>query len=350
MARALRQYVGVIHVHSDKSDGEATLQEIVAAAKVNDVDFVVLTDHQTRGYAWEVDEGWHDGVLILCGEEVTTPQGHFLAFETREDVGDKMDLPDAVAEVHRQAGFTVSIHAQLPKSRLVLPPLPFPEADGVEIWSFTDEFLARADPRTIVTSLARPDRAIIGPERPMLNKWDVELGRRMMPAIGGLNAHQRKAPLLEWKQVLPMKTTFGTIHTIIQSRELPKVALRARDMVWESLRKGRSFIANQSIAPAKGFDFYFRDPKGRVVGMGGESEFVPGGRVHVKLPAEGELSIRHNGQPLFWGTGVDVDFPAPTPGVYRIEVRLNRRVWIISNPIRLTIDNQPVQPTVSDFT
>lgn len=350
MASAWRQYVGVIHVHTDKSDGAASLEEVVAAAKANDVDFVILTDHKTRGYAWDGGEKWHDGVLVMCAEEVTTPQGHFLAFETREDVGDKLDLPDAIEEVHRQAGFTVSVHGQLPKMPGLHPKLPFEESDAIEMWSFTDEFLTRAEPTTIMSSIARPDRLIIGPNRALLNKWDIELGRRQVPAYGGLNAHQRKAPLLDWKQLFPFKLAFGTIHTVILSKELPKVAMRARDMVWEALRLGRCYAANQSVNPAKGFEFYWKGPKGQTQWVGAQAEFRPGGRVHVKLPAEGEIAIRHNGQPLFWGTGTEISFPAPTPGVYRVEVRLNRRLWILSNAIRLTLDDQPVQPTVSDFT
>ncbi|MDX2176040.1 MAG: hypothetical protein SF028_06170 [Candidatus Sumerlaeia bacterium] len=347
------QYTGVLHVHTDRSGGGGTIEEIVEAAKSRSVDFVVVTDRGTRGHAWDGKEGWHDDVLILFGEEVAASHGHFLAFETNSDVGPDLGTEAALEEVHRQVGVAVSVHAQLAERYPTIAPschLDFKHADAIEIWSFYDEFLASVDGRTVMQSSSRPDRVIKGPSRKILNRWDVELGRRRAPVVGGLNVAPRKAPLLEWRTLFPYKTAFATVQTIILARELPRIPARARDMVWEALREGRSFIANASINPPRGFQFYWVDRRGKQRFMGEDAEFESGGRLQVILPTEAEVAIRHNGQPLFWGTGEEIDFPAPTPGSYRVEVRLNRRLWILSNAIRLLEDNRPVQPTVSDFT
>lgn len=348
-----RHYYGAVHVHTDRSDGEGTLEDVVEAAKESGLDFVVITDHKTRGYGAEGLEGMHDGILVLCGEEVSTPNGHFLALETREDVGTVGSMEEALEEVHRQVGIGAATHLQLAErggSVPAPPTLDFSRADAVELWSFTDEFLARANPRTILQAAARPDRLIMGPSRRLLNRWDIELGRRQIPAIGGLNAHQKKQPLLDWRVLFPYKTSFKTIQMGVLCRELPNVALRARDMLWEALRMGRSYIVNKSIAPAQGFEFYWKSATGKLLTMGQEGDYEDGGRIIVDAPAEAEIAIRNNGQPLFWGTGEKIDFPAPAPGVYRVEIRLNRRLWILTNAIRLTVDNKPIQPTVSDFT
>jgi hypothetical protein len=353
--RRLRQYCGVIHVHTDRSDGNGTLEEVVLAAKGCGVDFVVLTDHHTRGYGAENLEGWHEGVLVLAGEEVATPQGHALAFETREDVGEVATLEAGLEDIRRQVGVSVAVHQQFgyPPLRGVAGRAPVTDmahTDMAEIWCFHDEFLRAVNGRTILQQWARPDKTIIGPSRKLLNRWDRELGRRRYPVVGGLNAHQRKDPLLDWKMFFPYGTSFATLQTIINCPDLPAVALRARDMVWEALREGRSFIANQSINDARGFEFEWHSGAGRTVPMGAQSQYEPGGRISVRVPVEAEVAIRCNGQPLFWGTGNHFFFPAPTPGSYRVEVRLNRRLWILSNAIRLVIDDKPIQPTVSDFT
>ena len=52
MNRNLCDYDGVIHLHSSFSfDGHAPMKEILAAAEKNEVDFIMLTDHDQIGRA-----------------------------------------------------------------------------------------------------------------------------------------------------------------------------------------------------------------------------------------------------------------------------------------------------------
>lgn len=229
-------------------------------------------------------------------------------------------------------------------------PLALAQADVLEIWCFLDELLAAADSRELAKALKRPERLLRGPARSLFARWDKELSRRMLPVIGGLNLHHRKHPLLEWKEIVPPRVAFQTICTGVMVGELPTVSIRARDLVWNALREGRSFVVNRSVGPEKGFDFTYESPEGRVRLMGDDHPYVPGGRFHITLPEEGEIILRHNGQPLFWGTGVSVGFPATGPGAYRVEAWLNRRLWIVGNPIRLVDEEGILQPTVSDVT
>ncbi|CAN5465053.1 hypothetical protein BH09SUM1_BH09SUM1_29570 [soil metagenome] len=348
-----RTYTGALHIHTDQSDGGGTLRDVVAAAKKAEIDFVVLTDHGTRGYGAENKEGWHEGVLVLCGEEVTTPEGHFLAFETREDIGAAARIEQALEDTRRQFGLAVSIHHHLANDALagvLPPPLPLFRADLLEIWSFMDEFLTRATPRNLKQATARPEKFIFGPTRKMLWQWDRMLATRRLPVVGGLNIHQRKQALMDWKLTFPYTTAFQTICTCIQTPELPSVSLRARDLVWAALRDGRSYIVNRAVAAEKPFLFEYHAPSGKVRHMGDDAAYEPGGRFHIIVPQEAEIVIRHNGQPLFWGTGAEISFPTASPGSYRVEAFLNRRAWIISNPIRLLDDEGTRHPTVSDVT
>ncbi len=57
------------------------MPEIARAARANDLDFVLLTDHDTLEARDRGEEGWHGNVLLLVGEEVSPKgQDHFLAF------------------------------------------------------------------------------------------------------------------------------------------------------------------------------------------------------------------------------------------------------------------------------
>ncbi len=77
----LHDLAGVLHVHSTYSDGTGTVPEIAAAARANGLDFLLLTDHDTLAARDRGEEGWHDAVLMLVGEEVSPRrENHYLAF------------------------------------------------------------------------------------------------------------------------------------------------------------------------------------------------------------------------------------------------------------------------------
>jgi hypothetical protein len=350
----VRLYAGAIHIHTDRSDGGGSLAEIVSAAKESGIDFLVLTDHNTRGYAEQGAEGWNDGVLVLCGEEITTPEAHLLAFETRQTIGASNGLKGALEDLREQCGIAVSIHHQLPslgpEATVVPEPLPLDQADLIEIWSFTDEFFARVQARYLVPASARPDKLISGPPRALLQRWDRQLRSRRLPMIGGLNVHGKKQPLSDWKVMLPYKSAFAGLVTCILCHDLPTAATRARDIVWSALREGRSFAVNRSVAPEKGFSFVFQGSDGRTRQMGEEVPWDPRGRFYVTVSQDAEVVFRFNGQPYFWVTTREASFPVARPGTYRVEVFLNRRLWILSNPIQLVDKDGVMQPTVSDVT
>jgi hypothetical protein len=355
MAPAHRTYSGVLHVHTIDKDGQPDIEAVLKAARSEQADFVVLTDHGNAHHNNPELEGWHDDVLILCGEEVNTPEGHLLAFETRETVGTQDSLDKALEFIEQFSGSAVSIHHQLYEIEdrplpFLPPPLEFEKAGLVEIWAFMDEFLARTSSRYILQALRHPDKLVHGPSRRLLWKWDRELEKRMLPMVGGLNVRPRKDPLLEWKTLFPYPDAFCTLRTCIQTQHLPTINRRACDMVWNALREGRSYIANVSVAQDKGFYFEYHESDGRIRRMGDDVPYSTDGRFFINVPEEAELVLRHNGQPFFWGTAREISFPPAGPGSYRVEVFLNRRMWILSNPIRLVDDDGAIQPTVSDVT
>ena len=67
---------GAWHVHTTRSDGLGTLDEVLKAARAAGLQFVVVTDHNVLA---PEDAGWHDGVLVIEASEASTRFGHVVA-------------------------------------------------------------------------------------------------------------------------------------------------------------------------------------------------------------------------------------------------------------------------------
>ena len=71
-------YKGVIHVHTSLGGhSSGTFTELIAAAKSNDLDFVIMTEHPQAEFdtAAMTLSGVHAGVLFVNGNEVATADG-----------------------------------------------------------------------------------------------------------------------------------------------------------------------------------------------------------------------------------------------------------------------------------
>ncbi len=349
---------GVLHVHSDESGSGGALQEIVEAAEDSGLDFLALTDRGSRGYGERLKEGWRGRVFVLFGEEVSTPEGHFLALGGTESLGPQESLAAALEKARSLGMLRASIHHQLAESptgrnRPVPPPVPLDQAELLEIWSFFDDYLVHVTPRTAASMVDKPEKVLSGPTRRLMRLWDAELARRPLPVFGGANAHRKKHPLLDWAMFFPYRTSFSAVRTV-----LPGVVLHrgmgvegARRAVLGALRRGKCYIVNEALAAGKGFEFEFAPHRGkRRFFMGGQAPLGGGGVLHITVPEKAEIVLRLDGQPLYWGTGSRLDFPCVLPGIYRVEVLLERRMWIVSNPIRVYAHGKAPQPTVSDVT
>src|SRR5580704_18584308 len=109
---------GIIHVHTNRSDGLSSPDEVAAAAARAGLKFVVLTDH---GDATRTPDPpvYRSGVLCLDAAEISTTEGHYLA----------LDMPPApyplagdargvVEDVRRLGGFGIVAHPNSPKLAL----------------------------------------------------------------------------------------------------------------------------------------------------------------------------------------------------------------------------------------
>ncbi len=107
---------GAWHVHTTRSDGRGSLEEVVAAARAAGLQFVVVTDHNVLA---PEDAGWRDGVLVIEASEASSRFGHVIAVGlpralTREECGG--EPLDVIAAGGGQAVLAHPFHPRRPWS------------------------------------------------------------------------------------------------------------------------------------------------------------------------------------------------------------------------------------------
>ena len=347
-----------VHLHSDYSDGTATIPELMEAARIAGRDVVLLTDHDTLGAKDDGHEGWHGSVLLGVGVEVTPRAGHFLAFGLKKKIKHKgmaeAEIPVAVAEA---GGFGFVAHPWSKGARLLerygfaikgglnhgWKDLNSDAIAGVELWSLTTD--ASEDwrgPVDAIRYMSRPEAQLDGPRPEDLEAWDQICQTRRFVAIGGLDAHQHGIRV-RGRLLSPMKNAryFGLLSTYVSLTEAPKGGEHGEadlELVYDALREGRCYLSVDAIAPGRGFRFWAESQDGAQAMMGEEH---PAGRwtLRASVPEAARLVLLRNGSPVAEANGTGLEHEATEPGSYRIEAhrhwRKRERPWIYSNPVYL---------------
>ena len=187
---------GVYHIHTNRSDGSGTPDEVAAAAARAGLQFIILTDHGD-GTRPPDPPAYRSGVLTLDAVELNTTGGHYAALGMPAAPYPLAGTPDAVIEdVRRLGGFGIAAHPGSPRTSLRWNDWDA-AFDGLEWINGDSEW--RDEPRlpiarALATYLLRsPESMATLLDRPsaVLEQWDrVALSRRVL-AIAGSDAHAR---------------------------------------------------------------------------------------------------------------------------------------------------------------
>lgn len=103
-----------LHIHSEHSDGMASVEEILEHVEVNtDLDLIAITDHDMfdgAEIARNLAARHHYRFDVLTGMEVTTIEGHLLALGMDKPVRSLQPLANTIAQVHEQGGICIVPH------------------------------------------------------------------------------------------------------------------------------------------------------------------------------------------------------------------------------------------------
>jgi hypothetical protein len=346
-------YQGVIHVHSSLG-GHSTgnFSELIAAAKTNQLDFVIMTEHPQQNFdtAAMTLNGEHAGVLFLNGSEVSTSSGDRLLLipgsanaaatgaQTTQEVIDKQrsvgGLSFAAYPADSQSWQTTSVdgvevYNLFTNTRGIKPVVMF--FDG--LWSYG------AYPELMFANFfARPTEN--------LRRWDAAMAasNRKLTAIAGNDAHSNvgvsvnDAAGKQWLGVKldPYERSFRTVRTHVL---IAKGKTLSRESLLEAIALGHCYLSFDIFSDPKGFTFMAAGvASGKI--MGDDIDFSNGLILTASAPLTSRFVLFKDGSVADQKSGATADFPISAPGVYRIEAYLDSlpapvigQPWIISNPI-----------------
>ena len=179
LRRGTAWYSGALHAHTHHSDGALPPAELARRARAEGLDFLAITDHNNT--ASQLDAIDAPGLLVITGEEITTPGGHLNAWglSGARDVVDFRILPGdgrlgPLMDAARRRGVVFAINH--PRSACVACSWTHEIPNGV-----TAIEVAHIQPEEMAQSLAM---------------WDTLLraGRRLV-GIGTSDWHRGAAPI-----------------------------------------------------------------------------------------------------------------------------------------------------------
>jgi len=341
---------GAFHVHTSRSDGSGTPEDVAAAAARAGLRFVVLTDHgdATRQPDPPV---YRDGVLVIDAVEVGTLGGHVVALGLRGASPYPLagESRDVIEDIHRLGGRAIASHADSPRPELRWRD-DVGRYDGIE-WlnadsEWRDESALRLlatglrmffrGPESIASLFARPEASLL--------RWDRAQRDRRVFSVAAVDAHARIGhddengrPARFALRTPGYAQMFGALAQVVMLDEPPGTdAARDAAAVIEALATGRSYSVVRGIGYPGVFEF-FAEQNGRRVPMGGELEPNERAIFEVRVPDVPGAGLGFVGgeEVLALGRGhLIVQRPVTAPA-YRVEVYIPGRPvpWIISNPI-----------------
>jgi len=346
---------GVLHVHTDRSDGTGTPDTVAAAAARAGLSFVVFTDHGDAS-AEPSAPVYRHGVLCIDAVEISSDHGHVLALGLPR-------LPfvvggagrDVLEDIARFGGMSILAH---PTS--VRPSLRWTGGDagfdGVEWLSGDSEWRnepALALARAAWTYWLRPAESLASLlDRPVeaLDLWDRVSGTRAVVGVAAADAHARMGlgavgEPYDGRPVarLPSyESSFRTFSLTLPGLRLTGTAAVDATATLAAIRSGRVVSVLDALAGPASLDFSASNAAGQteqgtVMGVNGPVTL----RARASNVAGARLRLLRDGREIGAGdtaAALVIEQPAD-PATYRVEVSIPRAPgqppvpWLVSNAI-----------------
>jgi hypothetical protein len=344
---------GAIHVHTRRSDGTGTVEDVARAAARAGLAFVIVTDHGDG--AREPDApAYRQGVLCIDAVEISTSGGHVVALglpRTAYSLGG--EARDVVEDVVRLGGMAIAAHPASARPQLRWADTTI-GPDGLEWLNADSEWRDESagtlvpalltfpfrPPETLATLLDRPEDAF--------RIWDALAAERPTVAVAAADAHARiplpgvgdpyddhiSLRVPSYEQVF---RTFSIGLPDVTLTGEPKSDARA---VIHAIRRGHLFSSIDALAGPVAMSFSAHGARAPVV-MG--DDVVSSGplilRVHTNAPDDARIALLRDGRAVRTVSGTQLEFAASEAGVYRVEVQWPGAPgrppipWVVSNPI-----------------
>ncbi len=344
----LKDYKGACHIHTKYSDGTIPIPDVIISAQDADLDFIILSDHNTLLPKHDGWEGWHDDLLVIVGMEVSPRRsGHFLALNMHPLNGKRsadlgkyrhMTSRDCLDDVTGNGGTAFIVHP-LGKKKIVFNINLQSWHDwkqngfaGIEIWSYLHDWIDDLKLSNLWHFYKHPNLQIKGPDPKLLSLWDRLGQKRKVVGISGLDAHLRRIPLVKIP-IFTYKELFKTIRThVLIDGELAK-SDEAIQSIYNAHKEGRCYISFDLLADATGFTFV-ADSGNKIYHMGDEIFNIENEiRFSIKSPHPATIRLLRNGKIHKESKGTSLETSSTEKGVFRVEAYIENRPWVFTNPI-----------------
>lgn len=102
-----------LHAHSNHSDGKDPVKKLLDAAVNKNLDLISITDHDTVNGSLEAEEivdSEHLPIIVLPGVEISTKEGHLLAFGVSQDFEKGLPMKDTAQLIRKEGGVSAVAH------------------------------------------------------------------------------------------------------------------------------------------------------------------------------------------------------------------------------------------------
>lgn len=358
---------GAYHIHTNRSDGSGSPDEVAEAASRAGLHFIILTDHGDGTRAPD-PPAYRSGVLTIDAVELNTTAGHYAALGLPATPYPLAGTPQAVIEdVRRLGGFGIAAHPGSPRASLAWQDWSA-DIDGLEWINGDSEW--RDEPRlplirALTSYLFRAPEAMAALlDRPgaVFTQWDRLTASRRVFALAGIDAHA----WLGYEQDsdpdgnamhLPLpgyEATFRTFsnHVVLDAPLTGNAAADA-DGVLTAIRRGRVYSVIDGLASPGGLLFTATSGS-RTATLGDDLE-IDGDvqlRAQVTAPAGTTIVLVKNGERIHEVTGSVLEMNGGADrAVYRIEAFVPNSPggppvpWIVSNPIYAGMSRAAAKPS-----
>ena len=354
---------GAMHIHTKRSDGSGTPEQVAAAAARAGLQFIILTDHGD-GMRTPLRPAYHNGVLVVDCVEVSGDDGHVVALGlTKTPYPLAGEVRDIVDDVARMGGMPIAAHPGSPKPSLgwtewasAFSGLEWLNGDSEsrdEGWSIARTLLTY--PFSAAPSLAR----MLDRPEAILHRWDALTARSRVVGLAGTDAHARldvrgdeSAGRLAMLPIPGYEPMFKTFSMTAPGITLTRDAERDAAALLDAIRQGRVYSTIDALATPAAVSFSAM--RGDVAWAMGD--FVPPAdgdielRVDSNAPADSTIVLIKNGEPAATAAGRTLRQTVPaSPAVYRVEIQVRGAPgrppvpWVVTNPIYVRAgDESPV--------
>ena len=354
------EYSGVIHIHTQYSDGSGTYQQIERLCDSLGLHFAVITDHNTVQPMKDSLDQRFGMSLIVPAIEISTDgeHGHFLV------IGDSIPLvprngvtSDSVFhDAVKKGSITILAHVFHPRSTLNWDNWDIGKFTGMELYNFDEGWRSTLDFFRINKLIgayfvytfqpAALNYLLEYPAKEM-TKFDELNETRKVVGIGSLDAHAnvKLGKRTAW-DFPSYESLFTLVHTVIVTREpFNGNYHRDREILLAAIKNGNMFVAFLGLEEARGFLFTANSGSAESI-MGDSLRLDGAAHLHVGIPdsVNVETQVLRDGKVIGSYKNVGAaDLVISAPGVYRVQAFQKRTMlpffmkrsfpWILSNPI-----------------